>query len=763
MKFAVEEINNSTTLLPGIELGYELFDSCMEPMVVLQPSLLFLSKMHTSRIRVSCNYTNYQTQVVAVIGPHNSELCMVTAKLFSFFLIPQVSYGATSEKLNNAELYPSFFRTVPSDKIQIEAISELLLAFQWNWVAIVASDDEYGREGLSLLSSIVINQSICIAYEGLIPADMSHANLQEKMTQTIHSINETNVNVIILFSKDRPVREFFKMWFKLGLNKKVWLATEAWVMSDVVISLDRVKDIGTVIGFVIKAGTVPEFEDYVSNLLELTQQDAFCQASREQAKQLGPDVLGPQCQQCSNISRDKVTEVLQHRQTFAVYTAVYGVAHALHKTLRCQRGQCQKLGVKPWQLLEKLNGIHFSIHNQSFHFDEHHSINMGYEVMWWSWPNKRIKHVSIGDFHGKLSIDKSKVHFHTGDQKAPLSECRTTCSPGQIRRMKGFHLCCYDCIDCESGTFYSSSGDSTCTPCPEHQWSPQRSTRCYDRSEKYIFWSDPMAICLLGLLLVILALICLSGVLFLKNIQTPVVQAAGGGQGPLGLFGLAMMCVSTILYIGKPTPIICQMQQPSFALCLNLCFSTISAKALQIMLAHDFADSRPNCLHAFIRRRSWAFVAGSFLVELSLCLVYFYGTPSVLIKNYKLLPTEVLLQCQVQYWGNFAIIHGQNSILAFISFLSTFMVQSSPKKYNIARSITFAMITYFISLIIFIPVYATVKQVTQPAIQISAMLQCTLGILASYYLPKCYILQFKPEWNTQDYFQDYTQEKDTQN
>lgn len=90
MKFAVEEINNSTTLLPGIKLGYEIYDSCMESVVALQASLLFLSRARSSSIDVLCDYTDYQTRVTAVVGAHSSELCIVTAKLFSFFLIPQV-------------------------------------------------------------------------------------------------------------------------------------------------------------------------------------------------------------------------------------------------------------------------------------------------------------------------------------------------------------------------------------------------------------------------------------------------------------------------------------------------------------------------------------------------------------------------------------------------------------------------------------------------------------------------------------------------
>lgn len=90
MKFAIDQINNSTSLLPGVKLGYDIYDTCFEPLAALQPSLLFLTRNGTTGIGVVCNYTNYQPRVTAVIGPHKSDLCLVTAKLFSFFLIPQV-------------------------------------------------------------------------------------------------------------------------------------------------------------------------------------------------------------------------------------------------------------------------------------------------------------------------------------------------------------------------------------------------------------------------------------------------------------------------------------------------------------------------------------------------------------------------------------------------------------------------------------------------------------------------------------------------
>lgn len=90
MKMAVEEINRGSTLLPGLRLGYDIFDTCSEPMVAMKPSLVFLTKAGSHDIAASCDYTQYQPRVLAVIGPHSSELALLTGKLFGFFLMPQV-------------------------------------------------------------------------------------------------------------------------------------------------------------------------------------------------------------------------------------------------------------------------------------------------------------------------------------------------------------------------------------------------------------------------------------------------------------------------------------------------------------------------------------------------------------------------------------------------------------------------------------------------------------------------------------------------
>lgn len=91
MRFAVEEINNCSSLLPGVLLGYEMVDVCYLSNNI-QPGLYFLSQIDDF-LPILKDYSQYRPQVVAVIGPDNSESAITVSNILSYFLVPQVMPG----------------------------------------------------------------------------------------------------------------------------------------------------------------------------------------------------------------------------------------------------------------------------------------------------------------------------------------------------------------------------------------------------------------------------------------------------------------------------------------------------------------------------------------------------------------------------------------------------------------------------------------------------------------------------------------------
>ncbi|XP_036918099.1 taste receptor type 1 member 3 [Sturnira hondurensis] len=753
-KMAVEEINRGSSLLPGLLLGYDFFDTCSDPVVAMKPSLMFMAKAGSRNVPAHCNYTQYQPRVLAVIGPHSSELALITGKLFGFFLIPQVSYGASMDRLSDREAFPSFFRTVPSDRVQATAMVELLLTLHWNWVASLGSDEEYGRQGLSLFSSLANSRGICIAQEGLVPVPGATGEQLGTMWEVLRQVNQSSVEVVVLFSSARAARALFSYSIHYRLSPKVWVASEAWLTSDLVMTLPGIAQVGTVLGFLQRGAPMPDFSSYVQSRLAMAADPAFCASLDSKQPGLEEHVVGPRCPQCDHISLDNVSIGLLHHQTFAVYSAVYAVAQALHNTLLCSTWGCStQESVQPWQLLENMYNMSFRVRGLTLQFDTSGNVDMGYDLKLWVWQDQMPELRTVGSFDGHLQLQLSQMNWHTPRNTMPMSQCSRRCEEGQVRRVKGFHSCCYDCVDCMAGSYQRSPDDLLCTQCEQDQWSPDKSLRCFPRRPKFLAWGELATLLLLVLLGLALGLVLAALGLFIWHWDSPLVQASGGPRACFGLACLGLVCLSALLFPGRPSPAHCLAQQPMLHLPLAGFLSTLVLQAAEVFVESELPPSWAARLRSHLRGpQAWLAVLLAVLVEAALCAWSLGAFPPEVVTDWQVLPTEALVHCRLRSWVGFGLLHAANATLASLCFLGTFLVHSRPGRYNGARSLTFATLAYFITWISFVPLFANVHMLHRPAVQMGASLLCALGILVTFHLPKCYLLLWQPENNTPEFF-----------
>ncbi|XP_017590495.1 PREDICTED: taste receptor type 1 member 1, partial [Corvus brachyrhynchos] len=459
LRFAVEEINNSSTLLPNVTLGYDIYDTCSEP-ANFHATLCALARKGRQDVQVLPSFQHYEPQAVAVIGPDSTQLALTTAAVLSLFLVPEISYEASTETLSLKRLYPSFLRTIPSDRQQVKAIFLLLQHFGWTWVALLGSNNAYGRAGLDALHELLTASNVCVAYRGTIPANSDASN--PELHNLVRILTDIKVNVTVMFSTRRSTLPFFEVVVQRNITGMVWVASEDWALAQTIWQVPGIQTIGSVIGMAVEKPESTMLERFEAWKMSQEGTVAECASSAE----AGGESVGStrlDCTQCCTSCRAlaAISDMYDAQGSFSVYSAVYAVAHGLHDLLGCASGACSKGTVYPWQLLQKIRQVNFTLYKSQISFDTNGDIRKGYDIVMWKWNGPNWASDVIGTFRvnpDRLSINPGKVLWHTEDGQAPISVCSEACQPGEKQLQQSHHSCCFSCMACPPGTFLNTSG-----------------------------------------------------------------------------------------------------------------------------------------------------------------------------------------------------------------------------------------------------------------------------------------------------------------
>ena len=231
MVLTVDRINNDDKLLPGVTLAYEMRDTCVLPNYALEQSLRFITE---SKPLSTAGKT---VDVSGVVGTAFSSTSIAVASLLRLFQIPQISYGATAETLSDKSRFDYFFRTVPPDSLQARAIADIIIYFNWTYVIVLHSDDDYGNGGIRALQNEwkLRNSSshrVCLA--SLIPISASVTNKEyDTIVERINTKWVENSSVVILFGHAINAKAIFDAILRRKtLDKEFKLRNVTWIGSD---------------------------------------------------------------------------------------------------------------------------------------------------------------------------------------------------------------------------------------------------------------------------------------------------------------------------------------------------------------------------------------------------------------------------------------------------------------------------------------------------------------------------------------------------
>ncbi|XP_077433080.1 G-protein coupled receptor family C group 6 member A [Vanacampus margaritifer] len=755
----IDVMNESPLLMDlNITLGYRIQDSCSDVSTGLRSTADFLeqAKCGTEHASSTCDQP-----VVAILGSAFSEMSIVVARQLAIDMIPQISYSSTAVLLSDKLRFPSFLRTVPNDEYQTAAMAKLIDLHGWNWVGMVISDGDYGRSALEQFAAQAAENGICIAFRSIIPHTATGEMLRTALRQTVQTIFQNpKAQVIVSFTKGVHMKDLYEEMRNetlrkgktIGNMKRVWLASDSWSTTASMQDVQILKDMGQVVGFNFKTGNMSSFNKYLDRLEATGYNDTWNNTFLEELFTLmnDSDVSGVASEVVKVIRKS-----INPATILSVELAVAATAQAI-ATL-CRSRDCTTPGnLQPWEVLEALRMHEFDSNGETHVFDNQGDINQGYDVALWKVRDGKIDvHDIVAEYNPQSNTFTPTKNNNTDffkDLERVISKCSNSCMPGELKKTsEGQHTCCYDCINCTENYYSNDTDMDQCLSCDKDtEWSPLGSSICLPRTPLYFSWHSPLAIALLVFSALGILLVLMVSALFIHKRDTPVVRAAGGPLSQVILYSLVVSFISAVLFVGEPGFLQCKARQILFGISFTVCVSCILVKSLKILLAFQLNIEMQGVLSKVYQ--SYLIVVACVAVQVVICICWL-----VLKSPYKqiiLQPKTMLKNCHEGSNLAFGVMLGYIALLAFVCFVCAFVGRKLPERYNEAKFITFSMLIYLISWVIFVPIYITTTGEYLAAVEMVVILISNYGIIGCHFFPKCYIILFRKAQNTSSAFRE---------
>lgn len=777
MIFAIEEINNSNTLLPNITLGYRIFDTCNTVSKALEATLSFVAQNKIDSLNLDdfCNCSEHMPSTIAVVGATGSGISTAVANLLGLFHIPQVSYASSSRLLSNKNQYKSFLRTMPNDEHQATAMADIIEYFQWNWVGTIAADDDYGRPGIEKFREEAEERDICIDFSELI----SQYSPIEEIEKLVNIIQNSTAKVIVVFSSGPDLEPLIKEIVRRNVTGRIWLASEAWASSSLIAIPEYFHVIGGTIGFALRAGQIPGFREFLQKVHpKMANSNGFLKEFWEETFNCYMPMGTKKNVENSNITactgQENITSVetpyldFTHlRISYNVYLAVYSIAHALQDMYTCTpgkglfaNGSCADIKkVEAWQVLKHLRHLNFTNNiGEQVDFNDFGDLVGNYTIINWHLTKEdgsddEVVFEDIGHYNvyakkgERLFINESKILWSGFSREVPFSNCSRICQEGTRKGIiEGEPTCCFVCEDCPDGEYSDETDASACEKCATDYWSNENHTSCIAKEIEFLSWTEPFGIALTMFAILGICLTSFVFSVFIKFRNTPIVKATNRELSYLLLFSLLCCFSSSLFFIGEPEDWTCQLRQPAFGISFVLCISCILVKTNRILLV--FEAKIPTSF-----QRKWWGLNLQFLlvflctfVQIVTCIIWLYTAPPKSAKNHE--DEIIFVICNEGSLMALGFLISYICLLAAICFFFAFKARKLPENFNEAKFITFSMLIFFIVWISFIPAYVSTYGKYVSAVEVIAILASSFGLLTCIFFNKVYIILFKPSRNT---------------
>ncbi|XP_015806576.3 extracellular calcium-sensing receptor-like [Nothobranchius furzeri] len=757
MMFAIEEINNSSELLPNIKLGYQICDSCASVLMAIHAAFQLVNGRDPVFYKNSnCSHTGV---VIAVVGESGSTPSISMSRIMGSFNIPLVSHAATCSCLSDKQQFPTFFRTIPSDQFQADALAKLVKHFGWTWIGAVRSESDYGNYGMASFIAAAQREGICVEYS----VSFLRTDPHNKIQRVADVIRRSTAVVVVAFAVFGEMNVLYEELVREPSPPRQWIGSEGWITDPLLMSHSL---FAGAIGVGIQRSVIPGLRNFLldlsptevaaSSMLTQFWEEAFnCTLTKNNDS--GKRV----CDGTEDLKtlKNPYTDTSQLRGVNMVYKAVYAIAHATHSAV-CQDTNftsiCDKhkiLESKP--VLAELRKVNFSRNGYPVSFDANGDPAAFYELVNWQKSESGvIELVTVGYYDASLSKGKEfnmgrNITWVNGGTQVPVSVCSDICRPGSRKVLqKGKPICCYDCITCPEGEISNTTDSPDCSPCPSELWPNAQRDACFPIPVEFLSYDEVLAIILAAFSVSGACLAIITAAIFFHHRRTPIVRANNSELSFLLLFSLTLCFLCSLTFIGAPSDLSCMLRHTAFGVIFVLCISCVLGKTVVVLMAFKATLPGSNVMKWFGPPQQRLTVVFLTLIQVIICTVWLLLSPPFPMKNVSTYKEKIILECALGSAVGFWAVLGYIGLLAVFCFVLAVLARKLPDNFNEAKLITFSMLIFCAVWLTFIPAYVSSPGKFTVAVEIFAILASSFGLILCIFAPKCFIILFQPEKNS---------------
>ncbi|XP_033969313.1 extracellular calcium-sensing receptor-like [Trematomus bernacchii] len=406
------------------------------------------------------------------------------------------------------------------------------------------------------------------------------------------------------------------------------------------------------------------------------------------------------------------TDTSQLRVTNMVYKAVYAIAHAIHNAV------CQK--------------------TDSTTQNESGSIEL----------------VTVGQYDSSLPVGQEflinrNLTWVEGGTQVPVSVCTDSCPSGTRKVLqKGKPICCYDCTPCPEGEISNATDSFDCFPCPKEFWPNAERDTCLPKPVEFLSFNEPLGIVLAAFSIGGACLTIITAAVFYRQRSSPIVRANNSELSFLLLFSLTLCFLFSLTFIRAPSEWSCMLRHTAFRITFVLCMSCVLGKTIVVLTAFRATLPGSNLMKWFGPSQQRLTVVSFTFIQVLICTIWLVLSPPFPMKNLTTYKERIILECAFGSALGFWAVLGYIGLLAVFCFVLAVLARKLPNNFNEAKLITFSMLIFCAVWITFIPAYVSSPGKYTVAVEIFAILASSFGLITCIFAPKCFIILFKPEKNT---------------